>query len=175
MEKGKKGSAIIERFRHLGDYVKKVGVAALVACGAIAPSAACSLEEGSAVYEVEVRMSCDNGDGDPNTNPNPSLSSIADIDSGNSLAGARMYRDRTTLVCPEGTTPNVTDVSVHQSSETPQTITNGDPSVSYAIKVDCPGDLGKRVHPGPSYDVDGNEVSIRTNGYCNVSVASTGK
>lgn len=170
-----KGNTILERLRDFRNYARRAGVAALVACGVAIPSAACSPEEGPAVYEVEVRMSCDNGDGDPNTNPNPSLSSIADIDSGNSRAGARMHRDRTTLVCPEGTTPNVTDVSVHQSSETPQTITNDDPSVSYAIEVDCPGDLGKRVHPGLSYGVDGNKVSILTNGYCNVSVASTGK
>ena len=77
MEKGKEGSTIIERFRlerfrlerfrHLGDYVKKVGVAALVACGAIAPSAACSLEGDPVDHQITAYLYCEDGDGNSAT------------------------------------------------------------------------------------------------------------
>ena len=109
MEKGKKGSTIIEGFRGFRDYAKRAGVAALVAYGVIAPSAACSLEGDPVDHQITAYLYCEDGDGDPNTNPIPEVLEVRDIDGGNRRAG-EIYSDSMTFTCAKGTSAGIRNV-----------------------------------------------------------------
>ena len=173
MEKGKKGSTIIEGLRHLGDYTKRAGVAALVACSAIAPSAACSLEGDPVDHQITAYLYCEDGDGNPNTNPAPEVLEVRDIDGGNRQAGAGMFTDNITLACPKGTSSHIRNIFQERNTEG-----GGAGDYRYDISIHCPGNVENPVidYYTLGMETDGPDeapraIRIKTNGYCDVTDA----
>lgn len=165
MEKGKKGSTIIEGLRHLGDYARRVGVAALVACGAIAPSAACSLEGDPVDHQITAYLYCEDGDGNPNTNPIPEVLEVRDIDGGNRRAG-EIYSDSMTFTCAEGTSAAIRNIFQHDSKNG-----GGAGDYRYNISIHCDGDVKNPINYYKVYSLDNSDenkrgIQIATNGFC---------
>lgn len=168
MEKGKKGSTIIEGLRHLGDYAKRVGVAALVACGVIAPSAACSLEGDPVDHQITAYLYCEDGDGNPNTNPAPEVLEVRDIDGGNRQAGGNLYPDLMTFTCPEGTSAGIRNVFQKYSDKG-----GGNGDYRYNVSIHCDGDVKNPINYYKVYSLDNSGedkrmIQIATNGFCNI-------
>lgn len=168
MEKGKKGSTIIEGLRHLGDYARRVGVAALVACGAIAPSAACSLEGDPVDHQITAYLYCEDGDGNPNTNPVPEVLEVRDIDGGNRQAGGNLYPDLMTFTCPKKTSAGIRNVFQKYGDKG-----GGNGDYRYNISIHCDGDVKNpinyyRVGKLDDSDEDKGMIQIATNGFCDI-------
>lgn len=162
MEKGKKGSTILERFIKLRNYAKRVGTVALVACSALAPSAACSLEGDPVDHRVVAELSCENGDGNPNTNPAPEVLEVRDIDAGNPRAGGSLHPDTITFVCPEGTSAGIGSVYQKYNNES-----GDDDDHRFDISIHCDGNVENPIN---SYGVNGDErmIWVATNGFCDI-------
>lgn len=173
MEKGKKGSTIPERLRHLGDCARRAGVAALVACGVIAPSAACSLEGDPVDHQITAYLYCEDGDGNPNTNPTPELLEVNDRYGGNRRAGAGMFTDKITFACPKGTSAGIRNVFQEYNDKG-----GGNGDSRYDISIHCPGNVENpvidyytlRMETDDS-DENPRAIRIKTNGYCDVTDA----
>lgn len=168
MEKGKKGSAIIERFKHLGDYVKKVGVAALVACDVAIPLAACSLEGDPVNHQITAYLYCEDGDGNPNTNPAPEVLEVRDIDGGNRQAGGSLYPDVMTFTCPERTSASIRNVFQEYNDKG-----GGNGDYRYNVSIHCDGNVKNPInyYRVGSLDNSGEDkrmIQIATNGFCNI-------
>ena len=168
MEKGKKGSTIIEGLRHLGDYTKRAGVAALVACSAIAPSAACSLEGDPVDHQITAYLYCEDGDGNPNTNPAPEVLEVRDIDGGNRQAGGSLYPDVMTFTCPERTSASIRNVFQEYNDKG-----GGNGDYRYNVSIHCDGNVKNPInyYRVGSLDNSGEDkrmIQIATNGFCNI-------
>ena len=165
MEKVKEGSIISERLRRLRDCTKRAGVAALVAFGAIAPSAACSLEGDPVDHQITAYLYCEDGDGNPNTNPIPEVLEVRDIDGGNRRAG-EIYSDSMTFTCAEGTSAAIRNIFQHDSKNG-----GGAGDYRYNISIHCDGDVKNPINYYKVYSLDNSDenkrgIQIATNGFC---------
>lgn len=168
MEKGKKGSTILERLRDFRSYARRAGVAALVACGVAIPSAACSLEGDPVDHQITAYLYCEDGDGNPNTNPAPEVLEVRDIDGGNRQAGGSLYPDVMTFTCPERTSASIRNVFQEYNDKG-----GGNGDYRYNVSIHCDGNVKNPInyYRVGSLDNSGEDkrmIQIATNGFCNI-------